>query len=112
MTVRLKQMPSLVPAMNTSRIGFIPTPERRGEWRQWYGTAKWKRLRMDCLVRDKFVCQMSGCGKLILDSSQAVADHKIPHRGNEKLFWDLSNLQCLCTDCHDSQKQKEEQGRF
>ncbi|MGM9590559.1 MAG: HNH endonuclease signature motif containing protein, partial [Faecousia sp.] len=29
-----------------------------------------------------------------------VVDHIIPHRGDRKLFWDESNWQPLCKDCH------------
>ena len=31
-----------------------------------------------------------------------VVDHIIPHRGDQKLFWDLSNWQALCKKCHDT----------
>jgi 5-methylcytosine-specific restriction protein A len=27
-------------------------------------------------------------------------DHVIPHRGNERLFWDEGNWQALCHECH------------
>ncbi|WP_282021681.1 HNH endonuclease signature motif containing protein [Ruegeria faecimaris] len=37
-----------------------------------------------------------------------VADHKIPHRGDEALFYDPDNLQSLCPDHHDRDKQIEE----
>jgi 5-methylcytosine-specific restriction protein A len=30
-----------------------------------------------------------------------VVDHIIPHRGDEKLFWDRDNWQALCKSCHD-----------
>lgn len=30
-------------------------------------------------------------------------DHVIPHRGNERLFWNEQNWQALCYECH-SQK--------
>ena len=30
-----------------------------------------------------------------------VVGHIIPHRGNQKLFWDEKNWQPLCKDCHD-----------
>ena len=38
----------------------------------------------------------------------SVVDHIIPHRGDESLFWDQTNWQSLCKQCHDSAKQKEE----
>jgi 5-methylcytosine-specific restriction enzyme A len=34
-----------------------------------------------------------------------VVDHKLPHRGDSKLFFDASNLQSLAKQCHDSWKQ-------
>jgi 5-methylcytosine-specific restriction protein A len=27
-------------------------------------------------------------------------DHRIPHRGDRALFWDTTNWQGLCEDCH------------
>ncbi len=30
-----------------------------------------------------------------------VVDHIVPHRGNQKLFWDENNWQPLCKGCHD-----------
>ncbi|WP_295810387.1 hypothetical protein [uncultured Nitratireductor sp.] len=34
------------------------------------------------------------------------------HKGDERLFWDRDNLQCLCKHCHDSAKQSfEKTGR-
>lgn len=30
-----------------------------------------------------------------------VVDHIIPHRGDQKLFWDQRNWQSLCKQCHD-----------
>ena len=39
-----------------------------------------------------------------------VVDHKIPHRGDPRLFWDTSNLQSMAKECHDRYKQSEERG--
>lgn len=76
-------------------------------WRAWYKTARWQRLRWSVLVRDLFMCVR--CKRVEADTSKLVADHKQPHRGDEHLFWDETNLQTLCKDCHDSVKQIEEQ---
>jgi len=75
-------------------------------WRKWYDTVRWKRLRWSVLTRDLFLCQM--CKRTEGDTSQLVADHKRPHRGDAALFWDASNVWCLCKPCHDSAKQREE----
>jgi hypothetical protein len=37
-----------------------------------------------------------------------VVDHRIPHRGDIRLFWDPINWQPLCTHHHSSAKQSEE----
>ena len=39
----------------------------------------------------------------------AVVDHVIPHRGDEKLFWDRSNWRALCKRCHDRKTRREDQ---
>lgn len=77
-------------------------------WRRWYSTARWKRLRWSVLRRDLFTCQWPGCGRIEPDTSKLVADHKVPHRGDERLFWDEDNLWTLCASCHSSAKQSEE----
>lgn len=48
-------------------------------------------------------CQRQG-----IISPAEVVDHIIPHRGDQKLFWDRSNWQSLCKSCHSSVKQREE----
>ncbi|AXQ93192.1 HNH endonuclease [Cereibacter sphaeroides] len=114
---RLKQAPGRLATM-PSRLACSPVPSTERErhrhrdetqpWRRWYKTARWQRLRWSVLVRDLFTCQREGCGRLEADTSLLVADHKIPHRGDEALFWDAANLQCLCKTCHDRDKQREE----
>jgi len=39
-----------------------------------------------------------------------VADHVIPHRGEERLFWS-GELQSLCATCHSHYKQLHEAGK-
>lgn len=76
--------------------------------RALYRTAQWKALRMRVLTRDMFTCQM--CGKLEGDTSQLVADHRKPHRGDLDLFWDENNVETLCASpCHSKHKQRLEQ---
>ncbi|MFN6976562.1 MAG: HNH endonuclease [Gemmobacter sp.] len=99
----------------------------RLDWRRWYKTAAWQRLRWQVLVRDAFTCARCGYeaapaaeARVLLAAGRAdlvkgrapemVADHVVPHRGNEALFWAETNLQCLCRTCHDSAKQRQERG--
>ena len=112
---KLKTMKPLVGTL-APRIGYAPGDEKARDrqrrdtlpWRAWYKTARWQKLRWSVLVRDLFPCRE--CGRITADTSQLVADHKQPHRGDERLFWDAENLQCLCKTCHDSTKQRMEKG--
>jgi 5-methylcytosine-specific restriction protein A len=80
--------------------------DRDQHWRKWYKTARWQRLRWQVLERDQFTCRL--CSQIEVDTSQLVGDHITAHRGDAALFWDDTNLQCLCKTCHDSIKQREE----
>lgn len=82
--------------------------EQHAPWRAWYRTAAWSRLRMHVFERDLFTCQWPGCGRLQGDTSQLVAHHLRPHRGNAKMFWDLNNLHTVCKACHDGPIQAQE----
>ncbi|WP_099866054.1 HNH endonuclease [Pararhizobium haloflavum] len=112
---RLKSVKPRIGAV-APRLGRAPSDERARHrerdrtqpWRAWYKTARWQKLRWAVLVRDLFTCQMAGCGRIEAATSQLVADHRTPHRGDERLFWDEGNLQCLCKPCHDKVKQAEE----
>ncbi|WP_091910557.1 HNH endonuclease signature motif containing protein [Chitinasiproducens palmae] len=37
-----------------------------------------------------------------------VLDHRVPHRGDQRLFWDRSNWQPLCARHHSGEKQRTE----
>jgi hypothetical protein len=77
------------------------------EWRKWYKTKRWWRLRWSVLVRDTFTCRM--CGRLDGNTSQLVCDHIEQHGGDEERFWS-GPFQTLCKPCHDSTKQGYERG--
>lgn len=108
---RLKQLGSrtrsLAPRINS--IGSGPDRLKRRDqivsWRRWYKTSEWQGLRRECLLSALFTC--ARCG-VVGQSSDLVADHVIPHRGERDLFFDLNNLQCLCVTCHNRVKQSEE----
>jgi 5-methylcytosine-specific restriction endonuclease McrA len=76
-------------------------------WRRWYKTARWQALRLEVFLRDLFRCRR--CGYADANTANLVCDHVVPHRGDERLFWDIDNLQTLCKPCHDGEKQREEQ---
>ncbi|WP_348648198.1 HNH endonuclease [Rhizobium sp. ARZ01] len=82
-------------------------------WRSWYKTERWRKLRQKILLRDNFTCKQTGVlciGKYPADNSPVI-DHKVPHRGDERLFWDEDNLQVVSKAYHDSEKQKQERAQ-
>ena len=100
------------------RLGAVPQTERARDqqrsstqsWRSWYKLARWTKLRQRVLVRDRYTCRKTGIlliGKHPAPNSPVV-DHIKPHRGDERLFWDESNLQTVSKEYHDRTKQAEE----
>lgn len=75
--------------------------------RNWYSTSEWRRLRVEILKRDGYVCQQTGValvGKYPAWNSPVV-DHRVPHRGDRSLFFDPNNLQAVSKQWHDGEKQ-------
>ncbi len=58
---------------------------------------KWRKFREEYLKRNPFCIECIKKGKL---TQAKVVDHMIPHKGDERLFWDESNMQALCIRCH------------
>jgi 5-methylcytosine-specific restriction protein A len=110
---RLKPMGTrLQPAMTREESEAKRYRDRDAQvsWRKWYFTARWKKLRNDILIRDNYTCQRSGVlciGKHPAPNSPVV-NHKKPHRGDERLFWDPENLEVVAKSVHDSEIQSEE----
>lgn len=51
------------------------------------------------------------CSRLCAGKGENVVDHIKPHRENRELFFCTDEgLQLLCKPCHDTVKQREEQG--
>ena len=84
--------------------------DRDQPWRAWYRTKRWRALRLEVLKRDGWQCRATGVmliGKYPADNS-AVVDHKVPHRGDPELFWNIDNLQAVAKGWHDRDKQSME----
>lgn len=64
--------------------------------------SRWRKARLEFLAVRPW-CFTKGCG-----AAATVVDHIIPHRGDQKLFWDRSNWQPLCARCHSRHKQRLE----
>jgi HNH endonuclease len=68
-------------------------------------TAHWNKLSRDWR-RQHPLCQHC------MDEGRVVAayavDHKVPHKGDPAIMYDLNNLQSLCESCHNAWKQRIE----
>jgi 5-methylcytosine-specific restriction protein A len=59
---------------------------------------RWRKARV-LFLRKHPLC--AGCLRENQLTPATVVDHIIPHRGDDRLFWDQSNWQPLCKACHD-----------
>jgi 5-methylcytosine-specific restriction endonuclease McrA len=79
-------------------------------YRQWYESARWQRLRLELLPPDLYTCQETGVilsGRANAPDSPAV-HHKVPHKDDEQMFWDIKNLEAVSKQWHDSEAQRQE----
>jgi 5-methylcytosine-specific restriction endonuclease McrA len=89
-------------------------------------TWQWEKARADFLADpdNQFCvkCKARGllnAGTMRMDGTREtssrriglVVNHRVPHRGDQRLFWDRSNWEPLCHDDHDITAQREEHGR-
>lgn len=78
------------------------------DYRRFYFTNRWRERRTRQLAAEP-LCRM--CLVLGRTTAATVADHIIPHRGDEDLFF-KGALQSLCDEepfrCHSRVKQREE----
>ena len=60
--------------------------------------SRWRKARKLFLERNPLCVECRKEGRL---TPATVVDHIIPHRGDQKLFWDETNWQPLCKEHHD-----------
>ena len=72
-----------------------------------YNSTRWKHERRTFLNVHP-LCECEECIRLSRTTAATMVDHKIPHNGDVKLFWDKSNWQAMSLPCHNV-KTKEEQ---
>lgn len=64
---------------------------------------RWRKARKLFLQQHPLCVLCQEEGKVV---PATVVDHIIPHRGDKRLFWDQTNWQSLCKNCHDKKTGK------
>lgn len=82
--------------------------DRRGSAASRGYDSRWQRARVHYLRVHPLCVRCQDAGKV---TAASVVDHIIPHKGDKQLFWDISNWQSLCKQCHDIKTAKED-GRW
>lgn len=77
---------------------------REQPWRRWYKTARWQRVAK-AQIGEHPLCNRCSTDERPVPAS--VCNHRIPHKGDETLFWS-GPFESLCAPCHDGPTQAEE----
>jgi len=80
--------------------------ERGTSTQRGYGY-RWQKARVAYLLKHPLCVRHEELGKVAVAT---VVDHKVPHKGDMVLFWDSSNWQALCKECHDYKTATEDGG--
>ena len=87
---------------------------RRGSRHQRGYGAKWDKLRLTILARDKSLCQV--CAELGLLTIGNAVDHKVNKAEWQRRYGTLAgvddpqNLRCICVECHKAKTAREGRG--
>lgn len=81
--------------------------KRRGSPTQRGYTSAWSRASKAFLKRHPLCALCKKEGRL---TPATVTDHITPWKGDRALFWDSSNWQPLCKECHDKKTAREDGG--
>lgn len=93
-------------ALTDEADGYCPAcrPVRHADTDRWRGSARergytwaWEKARARFLKQHPLCVECKREGRYIAATD---VDHIIPHRGDERLFWDESNWQGLCSPHH------------
>jgi 5-methylcytosine-specific restriction protein A len=111
---KLTNLPSLL-RKEPPRLKVQDRDQRRyveQPWRKWYQSTEWRMLRLQAFERDGYVCQRSGVmcvpGGTGQEDNAPVANHRIRHKGDRALFFNLDNIETVTKKVHDEIIQREE----
>jgi 5-methylcytosine-specific restriction enzyme A len=88
---------------NAAKVKRELDRERPSAARRGYGP-RWRRARTAFLALHP-LC--AACGALGRVAGATLVDHVVPHRGDQRLFWDERNWAPSCKACHDAKTARE-----
>lgn len=77
----------------------------RAIYHQWYSRPEWQAARTKRLASVPYCERCMPRGETI---KATVVNHRVPHKGDWRLFIDQSNHESVCKPCHDGLIQREE----
>jgi len=89
------------PERGGGEAGAGPAAPERGA--PGYGP-RWRRARAAFLAEHPLCAACQALGRVV---PATVVDHVVPHRGDQRLFWDQSNWAPACKRCHDAKTARE-----
>ena len=97
----MKAPPRFGSKTSNRRFSNRLSPSKRGY------NSRWNKARKAYLAVNP-LCKR--CSESERVTSATIVDHIIPHKGDQELFWDRSNWQGLCKQCHDRKTATEDGG--
>ena len=101
---RYPSCPILIPAGQRFCHAHQDVDRRMSAAKRGYNS-RWRKLSKLYLKEHPLCVVCESHGRY---TPATVVDHKVPHRGDTELFWDQSNWQALCKECHDYKTGKED----
>lgn len=70
---------------------------------------RWQRARRRFLRQaENYFCGVCAAEGIVTPAT--IVDHRIPHHGDERLFWDNTNWRALCKSHHDRKTATQDGG--
>ena len=86
----------------------IQDRQQRGTSAERGYDAKWRAARRQFIAKNPLCCACMAGGRV---TPTFAVDHIVPHRGDQRLFWDVSNWQALCEEHHNAKSSRERLAR-
>lgn len=88
---------------------MITMPRQRDAIDALYHTTRWQKCRHVVLIRDDYLCQE--CKRRGLITPANIVHHIIEARNDLTKFFDLDNLESICTECHNREHPERSGGQ-